>query len=324
MASRRIGKVTYKNDLSPQLTVFRLEPETGSSFPTYQAGQYIALGRDDARLMKKAGFDRDGRSSFVPDIDARGEQRLGPVIHSYSVASAPWETVERGFLEFYVAQEVSNGRPGRLSTVLLGMECCVGEPVNYVDRITGSFTLDKLVDRATRIIMVGTGTGLAPFVSMIKQLHHAGGDGRTYTLLHTNRTSAELGYHQTLLDVEASGSFDFLHIPTISRPIEQDIDQRVGSGRATNVLRLLYGLPMRKVEDSRKAPAGSSERAEAEATLARTPRPTLPATIDPTAVRDRVEPGGDAVMLVCGNPASTTDIQRTAGRVGVRVEAEVW
>ena len=108
MASRRIGKVTYKDDLSPQLTVFRVEPETGSSFPAYQAGQYIALGRDDARLMKKAGFDQDGRPRFVADIDASGKQRLGPVMHSYSVASAPWETVERGFLEFYVAQEMSN------------------------------------------------------------------------------------------------------------------------------------------------------------------------------------------------------------------------
>ena len=32
-----------------------------------------------------------------------------------------------------------------MSTVLLGMPCCEDEPVNYVDRIVGSFTLDKLV-----------------------------------------------------------------------------------------------------------------------------------------------------------------------------------
>ena len=41
--------------------------------------------------------------------------------------------------------------------------------------------------------------GLAPFVSMIKQLHHdnaVGHDGRMFALLHTNRTTAELGYHQ--------------------------------------------------------------------------------------------------------------------------------
>ena len=94
---------------------------------------------------------------------------------------------------------------GRLSTVLLGMPCCEDEPVNYVDRIVGSFTLDKLIQGAQRIVMIGTGTGLAPFISMIKQLHHDGSQSgsrdRTYTLLHTNRTSVELAYHQTLLEI---------------------------------------------------------------------------------------------------------------------------
>lgn len=244
-------------------------------------------------------------------------------MHSYSVASAPWETAARGFLEFYVVQNTSDGRPGRLSTVLLGMPCCVDEPVNYVDRITGSFTREKLVDGVSRVIMVGTGTGLAPFASMIKEHHKGGGDGRAYTLLHTNRTPTELGYHQALLDLEASGSFDFLYIPTVSRPVPLD-EGRVGHGRATNVIRLLYGLPMKEEEDSQGAPAGSAERAEAEAILGRTPRPALPATIDLTTARARVEPGDDAVVLVCGNPASTTDIQRTAGHVGIRVEAEMW
>ena len=34
MASRRIGKVTHKNDLSPQLTIFRLEPERIQTYVT--------------------------------------------------------------------------------------------------------------------------------------------------------------------------------------------------------------------------------------------------------------------------------------------------
>ena len=199
-----------------------------------------------------------------------------------------------------------------------------------VDRIVGSFTLDKLVQDAKRVIMIGTGTGLAPFISMVKQLHHDGGAlgsdarDRAYTLLHTNRTTAELGYHQTLLDIASSGSFDFHYLPTVSRPTPQDGDDPVlGSGRATNVLRLLYDLPMKEEEDVAEAIPGSPGRAVAEAALARTSRPTLPPSAEMMALRRRFEPT-DAVILTCGNPASTSDIERTAARVGVRSEVEPW
>ena len=330
MASRKVGNVIYKHDLSPKLTTFRVTPEDGEAFPTYTAGQYIALGRDDARLTKKVGVDPDGRPLFEPDLDENGQQRIGPVMHSYSVASAPWETGEYGFLEFYVVLELDDGVPGRLSTVLLGMPCCKDQHVHYVDRIVGSFTLDKLVQDAKRVIMIGTGTGLAPFISMVKQLHHDGGElgsharDRAYTLLHTNRTTGELGYHQTLLDIASSGSFDFHYLPTVSRPTPEDGDNPVlGTGRATNILRVLYDLPMKEEEDVAGAVAGSPGRAVAEAALARTPRPTLPPSADMTVLRRRFDPTG-AVILTSGNPASSADIEQTAARVGVRSEVEPW
>ena len=311
MASRRVGRVIYKHDLSPKLTTFRVAPENGTPFPVYRAGQYIALGRDDARLTRKAGVDEDGRPVFEPLLDESGQQRIGPVMHSYTVASAPWETAEHGFLEFYVVQEMADGVPGRLSTVLLGMPCCKDQHVDYVDRIVGSFTLDKLVQDAKRVVMIGTGTGLAPFISMVKQLHHEGsnlGSGvsdRAWTLLHTNRTTAELGYHQTLLDIASSGSFDFHYLPTVSRPSPQDGDDPLlGVGRATNVLRQLYDLPMKEEEDRDGTVAGSTAR-------------------DSSALKRRFDPT-DGVILTCGNPASTADIERTAARVGIRSEVEPW
>ena len=328
MASRKTGNVVFKEDLSPKLTTFRITPEDGATFPAYTAGQYIALGRDDARLTKKVGVGAGGRPVFGPDLNESGHQRIGPVMHSYTVASAPWETHEHGFLEFYVVQEPAGDVPGRLSTVLLGMPCCKDQHVNYVDRIVGSFTLDKLAQDAKRVVMIGTGTGLAPFISMVKQLHHAAataaGDQRTYTLLHANRTTAELGYHRTLLAIEASGSFDFTYLPTVSRPTGRDQDDPgLGAGRGNNVLRLLYDLPMKEEEDLDSADHGSEARATAEARLARTTRPRLPASADLAAVRKRLDPV-DGVILTCGNPASTADIEQTASRVGVRAEVEPW
>ena len=328
MASRKTGTVVYKKDLSSALVIFRVNPEAGSAFPPHAAGQYIALGRDDALLTKKVGVDANGKPQFAPDVDESGQQRVGPMMHSYSIASAPWETSERGFLEFYVVQETAGGAPGRLSTVLLGMPCCEDEPVNYVDRIVGSFTLEKLVQAATRVVMVGTGTGLAPFVSMIKQLHHdsvrSGPDHRVYTLLHTNRTVGELAYHHTLVEIQAARSFDFLYLPTISRPTARDVaGQTIGAGRATNLLRRIYALPMTEEDRVTAAAVGSADRAEAEAALARAVRPVLPDSAETTNLRDRFDPA-NTVILTCGNPASTADVQQTATRVGARAEVEPW
>ena len=328
MASPKTGTVVYKKDLSPALVIFRVNPEAGSVFPPYAAGQYIALGRDDALLTKKVGVDVGGKPQFGPDLDESGQQRVGPVMHSYSIASAPWETSERGFLEFYVVQETAGGVPGRLSTVLLGMPCCEDEPVNYVDRIVGSFTLEKLVQAATRVVMVGTGAGLAPFVSMIKQLHHdsvrSGPDHRVYTLLHTNRTVAELGYHHTLVEIQAARSFDFLYLPTVSRPTARAVaDPVIGAGRATNVLRRIYGLPMTEEDRVEAAAVGRADRAPSEAALASAVRPVLPDSARSTDLLDRFDPA-KTVILACGNPASTADVQLTATRVGARVEVEPW
>ena len=198
----------------------------------------------------------------------------------------------------------------------------------YVDPIIGSFTHDKLVQEAESVVMIGTATGLAPFISMVKQLSHDGSEPDSkdcmYTLLHTNGTSAELGYYETLLEIEASGSFDLLNIPTVSRPSSLDHeDPRIGTGRATNVLRLLFGFPMKEEEDVNGASRGSSERGAAEAALARTPRPALPSAIDRVTVENRFD-AARAVILACGNPASTADIERTAARGGIRSEVEPW
>jgi len=48
----------------------------------------------------------------------------------------------------------------------------------YVERIVGDFTLAKRAAGFDHVLMVGTGTGLAPFVSMVKQLDREAGNGK--------------------------------------------------------------------------------------------------------------------------------------------------
>ena len=53
MPSIRTGTVTVWRQISPVLASFRLAPEEGHRFPSYEAGQYRALRREDCRLTRR-------------------------------------------------------------------------------------------------------------------------------------------------------------------------------------------------------------------------------------------------------------------------------
>ena len=329
MADWRTGTVVSFELLSPVLALFRLRPEAGRAFPEYLAGQYIALRREDCKLTKRV-VGEDKKPHYVPDLDEQGRQRVGSVAHSYSISSAPFETREGGELEFYVVLEKGeNEYPGRLTESFFRLEPGGDDKVGYVERIAGDFTLAKRAAGLRSVVMVGTGTGLAPFAAMIKQLDHEAAAGHRsdvrYTLLHANRTFEELAHHQAFLTIEEAKRIDFAYLASVSRPSERDRqDARLGQGRANNVLRHLLGLPLREEEELSEAEAAGGEGAAAARTaLQRTTRPTLPAAADAAALRARLEPGA-TVVLTCGNPSSMEDIKRVAERAGFRFEKEDW
>jgi NAD(P)H-flavin reductase len=200
--------------------------------------------------------------------------------------------------------------------------------VKYVDRIAGTFTLDDRARGFENVVMVATGTGLAPFVSMVKQLHLEAvggrGDNRRYTLFHTNRTYEELGFHTELLAIEAAGTLDFVYVPTVSRPTGRDVaDPHVGRGRGNNVLRLVLGLPTREAELLDEARVNGTDVARIQALLAQTVGPVLPGHVSTSLLRDRLGPLR-TVLLACGNPGSTADIKLTAERYRIKFETEEW
>jgi ferredoxin-NADP reductase len=250
------------------------------------------------------------------------------VTHSYSIASAPWETSEHGCLEFYVVLERDgHGTVGRLSGSFFDMGRS-DDSVSYVNRITGNFTLQHRTNGFGSVLMVGTGTGVAPFVSMVKQLRHDARHGRLpsvqYTLLHTNRTYEELAYHQELLDIEASGAFDFLYVPSVSRPTARDgADPRLGRGRANNLLRHILAMPLKEEDDLHAVHAAGGDDSRARDALARTVTPALPSQISRDALLRRWEPTR-TVVLTCGNPASMDDIKHVADIHRMGFEKEDW
>lgn len=328
MAERRTGIVVYARQSSPILSIFRLMPEAGSSFPDYKAGQYIALRREDCRLTRRV-VGADGLPHFVPDLDEAGRQKRGPITHSYSISSAPCETKEKGFLEFYVVLERDeHGDPGRLTESLFRVHPSEDESVGYVSRIVGDFTLDKRAAGFKSVLLVGTGTGLAPFVSMIKQLAFETSRGTRpdvrYTLLHTNRTREEMAYHEEMAAIEAGRRFDFLYLPSVSRPSPVDLeDPRLGRGRANNLLRHLFDMPLKEQEELEEAASNGKALAAARDALERMTRPVLPRHVSREELRRRLDPA-HTVILTCGNAQVMADIKRIADVNGIRFEKEDW
>ncbi|MFY9610411.1 MAG: hypothetical protein WAU45_17590 [Blastocatellia bacterium] len=305
MAEMKPGRIVEWHRLSLSLAIFHLIPYDGTRFPPFEAGQYIALRRDDCLLTKKVKEGTEVR--VVPDLDADGKQKRGPVTHSYSIAAAPFEAARDNNLEFYVVIESgSDGALGRFTESLFRIESGGNDRLDYVDRIVGDFTLAKRAAGFEHVLMVGTGTGLAPFVSMIKQLHYDSQRGAArarYTLLHANRTYEELAYHRELLDIEATNAFDFVYVASVSRPTERDrADARLGVGRANNLLRHIFGFPP----------------LESNAVV-----PDLPAERPLALLQQRIDPSR-TVVLTCGNPAGMADIEWIAAQTGMQFEKEEW
>ena len=326
MTGLRTGTVVHREIVAETLIRFRLAPEDGLRFPEYEAGQAIALHRDDCKLTRKMGFGPDGKPVREPEYDPWGRQTVGPLTQHYSIASAPADTAEHGWLEFLVVVEHGvHGLSGRLSELLFGGEGDAACEVGYQDRIGGGFTLSARAGDAASVLMVGTGTGVAPFLSMVRELRARddGGDGRRYTLVHSARTEAELACHAELFEIEAAGRFDFLYLPTVSRRAgTAGMDARIGLGRASNVVRHVYGLPT--AEEEKQAQARNEvTRVAADLALERLVFPQLPAHVNAAELAARLAPA-ETVLLACGNPASLADVESTAKRRQMRFERDAW
>jgi NAD(P)H-flavin reductase len=253
------------------------------------------------------------------------------VTHSYSIASAPYETNDRGELEIYITLEkYSDGQLGRFTESLFHASPHVGDTLGYVDRIVGNFTLDDRAFGAEHVVLVGTGTGLAPFVGMMKQAAHEAKLGRAssakYTLIHANRTVGELGYDEQLrkLEAERIRGFDFQYVRSVSRPTLADADDpTLGQGRANNLFRAMVGLPTREQEVVDEAREAGRDVMAAQQALDKSTTPRLGSGVDGAALKARM-PGDRTTVLTCGNSEGMEDIKRICEKSRFKFEMEEW
>jgi ferredoxin--NADP+ reductase len=158
-------------------------------------------------------------------IGVLADDRL--VQRPYSVASDPAVAGTEGY-EMYVRLVPVQ----RFTTLLWRLP--VGHPMRMIGP-KGRFLLEPDDDRAH--LFVSTGTGIAPFISMIRQLMTHGRPRRTIMLNGCSYVD-ELGYRDVLEDWERSGAFPVSYVPTISRPSDPRNAGWDGyTGRAETVVR---------------------------------------------------------------------------------------
>ncbi len=188
--------VSQRIEVSPDLIILRIVPE-GWDLPDFSAGQFAVLGLPES-ARRTAFADRE------PETDSDK-----PIKRAYSIASS---SRNKEYIEFYITLV----RSGKLTPRLFALKS--GDRVFLGKKITGMFTLD-MIEGEPNILLIGTGTGLAPYMSMLRT-HLVCGGPRRFGILHGARHSWDLGYRSELITLKHMCS-NVTYLPIISRPKDE-------------------------------------------------------------------------------------------------------
>ncbi len=174
-----------------------------------------------------------------------------PLMRAYSIASANYEDE----MEFFSIKV----QDGPLTSHLQRLQ--VGDEVLISRKPTGTLVADHLLP-GRNLYLLSTGTGLAPFMSIIRDPEIYDQYDRVI-LTHGVRSVSELAYQQTILEELPNNEFfgdvireKLLYYPTVTREPFRN------QGRLTDLMRSgkLFsdlGLPQPNLEDDRFMICGS-------------------------------------------------------------------
>jgi ferredoxin--NADP+ reductase len=259
MAAEYNATVSGREEIAPGLIILRVVPD---KLPfEFKAGQYVVLGVK-ASVPRVDEADGDSEPSVVAGVPAGAgsasplagsagasaitsiagtpESQAAVDAQAASVAAAaldPDRMIRRAYsiasesradeyIEFYLTLVLSGELTPRVFSLKVRDRCYVGP------KAVGVFTLDKVAP-GKHVLMIGTGTGLAPYMSMLRSELVCNGP-RQFVVVHGARYSWDLGYRTELTGL-ARHCGNFHYVPVITRP-DDDITWRGRSGYLQNVI----------------------------------------------------------------------------------------
>lgn len=175
------------------------QPPADPSAPRVIERQEVAPDLLRLRVEKPSGLDF--RAGQHIKFGLPGNMR------SYTLASAPQDPE----LEFFI-ERVPGGRlSGPLHSVAAGSRMALGAAAK------GSFVVDPSVSHH---VFVATVTGIAPFVSILRDQARRGFPAGRFVVLHGASYAQELGYGDELAALAAAHPDRVEYLPTVSRPAE--------------------------------------------------------------------------------------------------------
>lgn len=189
--------VQQKVEVAPGLIILRISP-LDWQLPEFKAGQFTVLGLPP----ESPRYQYTDAEEILPDSNKL-------IIRAYSVASS---SKENQYLEFYIRLVNS----GSLTPRIFSLN--IGDKIWMSPKITGMFTIEE-IPRDQHIIFLGTGTGLAPYMSMLRS-DLICNENRKYAVIHGARNSWDLGYRSELLTVGRL-CHNFTYVSVISDPASE-------------------------------------------------------------------------------------------------------
>jgi ferredoxin--NADP+ reductase len=175
--STLVGRI----EITPELLILQVRPDEG--VPDFKPGQYVALGLPGSAVRYHGA---------LPEKEAPAADKL--IKRAYSIGSSP---SQREYLEFYIAVVPDGALTSRLAALTPG-DRLFSQP-----KVTGTFTVEG-VSSARNLVLVSTGTGLAPFMSMVRTEDLWTPDRRV-TVVHGVRYPADFAYADELLQLRNQG-----------------------------------------------------------------------------------------------------------------------
>ena len=185
--------VISKKMINPDLMIVQIKTDEPKN--EFEAGQHTLLGL--------YGFEKRSSNSAPESFPAEVDKLIK---RPYSIASATSET--RHF-EFYISQVKSGQLTPRLFNLSIGDRVYVG------NKISGIFRLDETPD-GTDIIMIATGTGIAPYISFLRSSIVDRPESKMIVIQGAAHRW-DLGYYSELTFLAESYA-NFFYVPTLTDP----------------------------------------------------------------------------------------------------------